>query len=184
MFSFLGRSKMTCKSLAETMAPQFLSMWMREFDEDLQVPEPISWVKRARTSQSDVKARQEWLLFCIAGYFLGCRASMGESELHFTFARDFLEVFGGEIESQRVFPTAKEFSTMSKLRSAEYWNLMSGSDPGHSILLVAGKFLQNVGCIPVDVAQAMVISSKFSSTTTTTKELFDKVKRTIRLVPA
>ena len=173
---------MTCRSLAETMAPKFVTAWIQEYDDELRESGENSWVERARMSKSDAKAKQEWLLLCLAAYIQGCRSSMGESELHFRFAGDFLEVFGREVEFQRIFPTAREFIELSKLRSTEYWSQLSESDPGRSIRLVAARFLQNVGCSPIEITHSMTIASAFTSTATTTKDLFDKLKRTVRLV--
>jgi hypothetical protein len=184
MFSFLTRSKMTCKGLAEAMATKFVSMWMQEYDEELLARGHNSWIQRARVSKSDAKAKEEWLLFCLAGYIQGCRSSMGDSDLHSTFAREFFEACGREVEVQRIFPTtANEFVASAALRSTEYCSLLSESDPGRSIRLVGEKFLENVGCSPKDVVQSL-IALDFLATATTTKELFDKLKRTIRLVPA
>ena len=182
MFSFLGRSKVTCRSLAETMAPKLVTAWIQEYDEELRKPGDNSWVEHARMSKSDAKAKQEWLLLCLAAFLQGCHSSMGESDLHFRFAGDFLEVCGREVELQRIFSTANEFIELSKLRSTEYWSLLSESDPGGSIRLVAARFLQNAGCSPIEIAHSMTIASAFTSTATTTKDLFDKLKRTVRLV--
>lgn len=184
MFSFLTRSKMTCKGLAETMAAKFVSIWMQEYDEELLSSGHNSWIQCARMSKSDAKAKEEWVLFCLAGYIQGCRSSMGDCDLHFIFSREFFEACGREVEVHQISPaTASEFATSAASRYTEYCSLLSESNTGNSIRLVAEKFLENVGCSPIEVTQSMRVALGFTSTATATKELFDKLKRTIRLVP-
>lgn len=183
MFSFLQKPKMSCLSLAETLAPKFTRMAIHLYDSEVEALGENSWIAESVQRTSQIASKREWVLYCLAGYINGCRASMGENDIHFRFGHLFLIICGRNLVEQSIFPTESEFEKLGQDRTAEYLGAITNDDPEGSMNRVAKAFLINAGCNANDIALRTGAALNFVNESVNTKKLFDEIKRTVRLVP-
>jgi hypothetical protein len=108
---------------------------------------------------------------------------MTEGDVHFRFVHSFLTVCGRDLVERGIFSTQAEFENLAHDRLSEYLNAIIKGDPEKSMMGVATAFLINAGCSADDIALRLGAVGSFVSQSVGTKELFDEVKRSVRLVP-
>lgn len=181
MFDFFRKSKVACLDLAEMLAPRFISSTIKMFEAEINERGDQSWTRKAEQTHLPTSL-QEWLLFCLAAYIQGCRISMNQDQIHFAFVKYFLELVAHNVTNEGIFPTADEFMSRSHERLSEYLAAFSNTRPEDSMKAVARAFLGNVGCPPDDIVLIVGASGSFMSEAITSKELFDKIQKSYRLV--
>lgn len=172
---------MSCLSLAESVAPRFVRTSMGLYDSEAKELGDQSWIAESVRNRSQVSSKQEWILFRLAGYVNGCRSSMTENDIHLAFLHSFLNLCAVDLVEKGIFTTQTEFEDMGRARTSEYLSAFTQGSPQDSIMAVAKSFLVNAGCNADDIAHLMVAGGGFVNESTLAKELFDNIKRTVRL---
>jgi hypothetical protein len=164
------------------MAPRFLASWLRDYEKELLERVEQSWIEVASRTYSQDVTRQEWVLFCLAAYIQGCQSSMKQDQIHFEFVQCFLKAISRGVTDGKIFSTDEDFLHRSRSRLTEYLAALSNSTPEEPLRGVASKFLANVGCDANDILLRVGATGNFMAEAVATKELFDKLKKDVRLV--
>lgn len=173
---------MSCLSLAESLAPRFIRTTMGLYDSEAEEWGDQSWIAESVRNRSQVSSKQEWILFRLAGYVNGCRSSMTEDDIHLAFLHSFLNLCAVDLVEKGIFTTQTEFEDAGRARTSEYLRAFTQGGPQESTMAVAKSFLVNAGCNVDDIAHLMGAGGGFVNESTLTKELFDNIKRTVRLI--
>ena len=182
MFSFFRKPKMSCLSLAQSLAPRFVRISMALYIGETEDWGELSWIGECVRNRSEVSSKQEWILFLLAGYVNGCRSSMTESDIHFAFLHSFLYLCAIDLVEKGIFSSHTEFDDMRRARTSEYVSAFTQGSSEESRMAVAKSFLVNAGCYADDIAHLMAAGSDFVGESMLAKELFDDIKQTVRLI--
>ena len=173
---------MSYRELAETLAPKFAKATIDLFETEREARGNSSWTVEASSGPCRTDPLREWVLYSLAGYIQGCRASTRNDEKYLAFARDFISRCGWYFVDQRVFSTETEFDELAKDRISDYLTAISNADADQAMQNVGRAFLTNVGCNPDDIAQRVGAVGSFMNQSINTKKLFDEIQKTVRLV--
>ena len=180
--SFFRKPKMSCLSLAQSLAPRFVRISMTLYVGETEDWGELSWIAECVRNRSEVSSKQEWILFLLAGYVNGCRSSMTESDIHFAFLHSFLYLCATDLVEKGIFNSHTEFDDMRRARTSEYVSAFTQPSSRESNkMAVAKSFLVNAGCYADDIAHLMAAGSDFAGESMLAKELFNNIQQTVRL---
>ena len=114
MFSFLRKSKMSCLSLAGILGPKFTRTAIDLYDSEVEALGENSWIAESVRRTSHIASKRECVLYCLAAYINGCRASMGEDDIHFRFGNLFLTICGQDLVERSIFSSESEFEKLGR----------------------------------------------------------------------
>ena len=182
IFSLFRKPKMSCLSLAQSLAPRFVRISTTLYIGETENWGELSWIAECVRNRSEVSSKQEWILFLLAGYLDGCRSSMTESDTHIAFLHSFLYLCATDLVEKGIFNSHSEFEDMRTARISEYLSAFTqGSSQKSNKMAVAKSFLVNAGCYSDDIAHLRAAGSDFAGESMLAKELFDDIKQTVRL---
>ena len=173
---------MSCRELAETLAPRFAKMTVELFEGEREARGDRSWTVESANGKCRTDPLKEWALYSLAGYIQGCRASTKNDVTYMNFARYFISESGRDFVNRGVFSTEVEFDGLTKDRVPQYLEAISDGNAEKAMQSVGRTFLLNVGCNPEDLSQRVGAVGAFMSQSINTKKLFDELQKTVRLV--
>ena len=182
MFLSFLKPKITCKELAEKLAPRLVKQVIEGFEEGKRVMGDHAWMIESSNSTTEADKIGEWVLFNIAGYINGCRSSMNQDAIHFEFVRSFIFECGRCLMRRGIFVTESEYERQAMDRVTNYLNMFTGIDIDKEMHNIASAFLKNVACNQDDIASRMVVAGSFMAQSTLTKTMLDGIQKSYRII--